>query len=275
MAADGIGEAEAGRTEVGLRGHGCQVHAQGVGAGIAEIIANVDFIAGGRQEGTPAGGGRVVDIHKDGVLATGEAFPDPLAVAADAAQVVGVGQDDLGAGGCRGDIGIDVDIAAGRDPVGGAVVEVGAGVVGPGGGHAHRMLFGLGSFIALDVVDHVVLPGGVGRAACAFIADLVQDIVEIVDTVDDFADIGFLQGSDLAAGQGMGLAALVIAVEVTVDVVDVVGKLVGMTIPGIVVALLALHTPAVEEHDGDIDTLVAGFDDALAHAVEVGLVELV
>ena len=44
--------------------------------------------------------------------------------------------------------------------------------------------------IIFDVIDHIVLP--LRRVGRTFIANLVQNIVEITDSIDDFADVGLL-----------------------------------------------------------------------------------
>ena len=56
----------------------------------------------------------------------------------------------------------------------------------------------------------------------------------------------------------------------TTYIIDVVGIPIGITIDGI---SLKLQLVTVEEHDGNIDTVLAGGNDPGPHAVEVALVE--
>ena len=86
----------------------------------------------------------MVGVHEKRVQAPAKALPHPGLVAADAPQMIGVGEDHLAA--VRG--GRVVAVAAlgvGRDPVGGTVKE--RGVVAPPARllerHAHGVLLGL------------------------------------------------------------------------------------------------------------------------------------
>src|SRR5215469_3377836 len=58
-------------------------------------------------------------------------------------------------------------------------------------GHSHWVLARLSRLILLHIVDHVVLP--LGRIGAGFVASLIEHVVEIVDGVDDFADVSLLQ----------------------------------------------------------------------------------
>ncbi len=128
-------------------------------------------------------------------------FQTQAAVAADAPEVVGVGDDHLRAvGGWR-----IVAIAAlgiRRDPVGRAVEQrlVAAALVLER--HAHRVLLRFLRLVLLDEADHAVLP--LGRARVVLVGDLVEHVVEIVDRVDDLADVGLLQLGDLRAAASCG-----------------------------------------------------------------------
>ena len=56
------------------------------------------------------------------------------------------------------------------------------------------MLLGLGAFVALHELDHVVLPAD--RIGNRLVGDLVEDIVEVVHRVDDLADVRLLDVGD-------------------------------------------------------------------------------
>ena len=60
--------------------------------------------------------------------------------------------------------------------------------------------------IALDLVDQVILPRL--RIARTLVADLVKHIVQVIDRVDHFAHIRFLQGRDRRDAQRVCLFAL-------------------------------------------------------------------
>ena len=52
--------------------------------------------------------------------------------------------------------------------------------------HADRVLFRQGRFVLFDKGYEVILP--FGRIAAAFVHDLVEYVVEIVDCIDDLSD---------------------------------------------------------------------------------------
>ena len=57
-------------------------------------------------------------------------------------------------------------------------------------GHSNGVLFGLGFLILFDVADYVILPFGGWRMV--LVGNLVENIVQVVDGVDDLADVGLL-----------------------------------------------------------------------------------
>jgi hypothetical protein len=143
--------------------------------------------------------------------------------------------------------------------------------------------------VALDGVDHPVLPGGgvapLGRgreakqlseggvdlpAARGLIRHLPEKIRQVVKGVDDLADIGLLQRLDARVQR----QDLVVQDRADPDPVEVVGRVEG--VPFDVVGRRAeVQGPAVEEHHPDVDAAPAGGDDAVAEPLEERLVEAV
>src|SRR5437762_14248218 len=73
----------------------------------------------------------------------------------------------------------------------------------------------------------------------------------------------------------MSFGPAIIAVGVSIDSVDVVRMVEGMTLPGIsYVAVIFVDTPAVEEHDGHVDSAFTRRYYSGAQPFEVGRVEL-
>src|SRR5690606_17284099 len=72
--------------------------------------------------------------------------------------------------------------------------------------HTDEMLLGLRRLVTPDQVNHVVLP--LDRAAVAFVTDLPKDVVEVVERVNHFPDVRFLQSGDLRVLQGMDFLPL-------------------------------------------------------------------
>ena len=127
------------------------------------------------------------------------------------------------------------------------------------------MLLGLGSFVLLDEADDLGLPR-VGKWAARFIRNLVQHVVEIVHGVDDLLHVGLLNVPDLIRH----LRAVGGAVLRTINIIDVVGGPIRITIDRIG---FKLQLVTIEEHDGNIDTILAGRNRPGPHAVKIALVE--
>ena len=68
----------------------------------------------------------------------------------------------------------------------------------------------------------------------AFIADLVEHVIQTVDRIDNLTHIGFLNGEQFVVPQFMALLSAVVAIAVAVDAIDIVSGVEGMTIPWIV-----------------------------------------
>ncbi len=111
----------------------------------------------------------------------------------------------------------------------------------------------------------------------AFVADLEQDVVQVVHGVDHPSDVRLLKCRDLDVGQLVRLLTAVIPVQVAIDAIDVVGGLEGVSSPRIVrtEAALVLHrAPAVEQHDRHVDSTLTGGHHPRPEPGEVRLVEL-
>jgi hypothetical protein len=141
--------------------------------------------------------------------------------------------------------------------------------------------------VRLDEVDHPVLPrrgvaplGRVaqpqligerlvdGPAARRLVGDLVEDVGQVVDRVNDLADVRLLERLDARVER----EDLVVVDRGDPDPVDVVGSVERMA-PDVVGRRCEVEAEALEEHHRDVDALFAGRDDAIAEPVEVGLVE--
>src|SRR5690606_36107255 len=206
----------------------------------------------------------VVEIHEDRVASAQEALPDPDLVTTDPAKMVGVVEDDLSA---VGDGGI-VQAAIRRDPRGRAGVQLLVASRGPGHRHPDRVLIRLAPLILSDDIDHVELPL-VGRVR-AFVADLVQDVRKLVDRIDHLPDVVLLEPEHIRVGKRMYLDPFAVVIEVSVDSVDVVAAVEGVTRPRVPrVAILVLDAPTIEQHDRDVDAFVLRETDPLAKPVEV------
>ena len=93
------------------------------------------------------------------------------------------------------------------------------------------MLSGFAFFIVVNKVDHVILP--LGRRRMIFVGYFIKEVIHIVHCIDDFFDIGFLQGGNIGAGQCMDLESFAVLVQIAVDSVDVIVAVKGMALPGI------------------------------------------
>ena len=82
------------------------------------------------------------------------------------------------------------------------------------------MLLGHFRFDAFDKPHHLVLP--LARVPFAFVADLVEDVVQVVHRVDDLADVGFLKRENLGHLERVDLDAPAVSIGIAVDAVDVV-----------------------------------------------------
>ena len=89
-----------------------------------------------------------------------------------------------------------------------------------------------------------------------------------MDRVDNLPDVRLLKPLD----SWVERQDLVIDDRSDADVVDVIGGVEWMTLD-VVGHGAEVEAEAVEEHDRDVDALVPGGDDAIAEAVEIGLVE--
>jgi hypothetical protein len=114
-----------------------------------------------------------------------------------------------------------------------------------------------GRLIGFDESYHVILP--VSGVDGGLVGDFVEHVVQIVDGIDYFSDVGFLQPGDRGHGEAVHLPALTIPVRIAVDAVDVVRPMVRVEWPRIAVAVV-VDAPALEEHDADVDPLLAGLD---------------
>ena len=110
----------------------------------------------------------------------------------------------------------------------------------------------------------------------ALVGDLVKHVIKIVERVDYFTDIRFLNADDGGNSAHVYLLALSVTVRVAVDAVDVIIDIEWMPDPRIAHRLsLQLDTESLKEHDADIDPVVARLHDAAANMVKVRLVERV
>ena len=115
----------------------------------------------------------------------------------------------------------------------------------------------------MDEVDHVVLPFRGGRNG--LVRDLVEHVVEVVDRIDDFADVFLLLRRDRRDLERVGGVA-----GSGIDSIDVVAAVERIAIRRVTVELQRIP---LKEHDRDVDPAIPGGDDAGAEAVEVGLIE--
>ena len=187
--------------------------------------------------------------------------------------MVGVAQDDLGAGG--GGRVIDVVLARQwlhrdrRNPIGRTGEEQ---IIARHAdfSQAHWMLFGFARLVALNESDQPELP--VFRLGRAFVVDLVQNIVEVVDRVDYPAHIGFLRGGNGRDLQRITFQSLAVAVRIAVDDVYLVAGVEGVTFPGVEVAVLP-QPPDIKEHDAHINAAAAGGDHPVPESIKIGRIE--
>ena len=77
------------------------------------------------------------------------------------------------------------------------------------------------------------------------VRDFVEQVVEIVQTGDEPAQVGILDRGHARIGELMDLNALAVAVPVAVDAVEIVGGMERVIPPRV---LLELHAVAFEEH---------------------------
>src|SRR5215208_3081640 len=181
---------------------------------------------------TPTADCWIINIHKDGIFTARETLPDPLLASTDPTQMIRVCQNDFGSessGRCRWAINIEIQIATQRDPVCRAVVEILVVSVEPLPGHPNRMLLRLAGFILPNEIDHVVLPvsrtvklWGSRIIARAFVTDLIEDIVQVIDGINHLMDISLLKSCHIGSQQDMGLFPFSIVVQVTISIIDVV-----------------------------------------------------
>ena len=137
-----------------------------------------------------------------------------------------------------------------------------------------------------EIYDPVLPPGGVppirwlgqpycleecfvyGPAARRLVGYLVEDVGKVLNGVDDFADVRLLQSLDARIERQY----LVVVDRVDADPVDVVGGVERVALD-VVGREAEVEPEALEEHNRDVDALVAGGDDVVAQPVEVGRVE--
>src|SRR3989344_1701593 len=122
------------------------------------------------------------------------------------------------------------------------------------------MLFVLAVFIRLNVVHHVILPTITTRRS--FVNNLVKYIIEIVDRINYFSNIGALS----IAHRSRRIGGRTAIGDVAVDAIDVVALLVRMpdVTPNVEPGKCPLFQfPAVEEHYGNIDTVIPRLGNAL------------
>src|SRR5262245_10112673 len=134
------------------------------------------------------------------------------------------------------------------------------------------MLLGTSRFQPFDQTNEMVLP--LDRTAVAFVTDLEQHVVEIVDGVDDFLDVGFLKAPKLRIVEGVDGKALAGRTSITVDPIDVVVFVERVPVPRVFADVsLARHAEALKQHDADVDTAVASSTDSSSQTIEVLVVK--
>ena len=94
------------------------------------------------------------------------------------------------------------------------------------------MLLWFSGLVAFDVVDHVVLP--LRRGRLDFVADLIEHIVEIIDGVNDFTNVGLLRLQHCGRLTRRLYRVAVSGIRrIAVDTVYIVLRIVRMIFPGI------------------------------------------
>ena len=73
-------------------------------------------------------------------------------------------------------------------------------------GIADRMLFGFGSLMLVDGLDHPPVP----VLLAAFVDDFVEDVVQVIHRVDHLADVGGLERVHLRVAQGVDAPAQIV-----------------------------------------------------------------
>src|SRR5829696_1882986 len=108
-----------------------------------------------------------------------------------------------------------------------------------------------------------------GPAARRLVGDLVEDVGQVLDGIDNFADVRLLQSLDARIER----QHLIIVDRGDANIVDVVGGVKRMTFD-VVRRETEVEPEALEEHHRDVDAPVAGGDDVVVQPVEVSRVEL-
>jgi len=103
-----------------------------------------------------------------------------------------------------------------------------------------------------------------------FVGYFVQDVIQIVDRIDDLADVCFLNLGHGVDGQLMDFQSFAVAIRVAVDAVDVVLRMEGMQLPAV---LDPLHRPALEHHNRDVYAFLTCGLDPLPQSFEIGRIE--
>ena len=208
----------------------------------------------------------VVRVHEQRIMAAYQGLPNPRPVAADAPDVIRVQQADFLAVPGRRIVFVSV-LGTGRDPVRRtrqhAVQSLRAVTRDP-----NRVLLGLAPLVLAKRFHDPPIP----FLLATLVDHFVQHVVEIVDRVDHFADVGGLDLIRRRIGQAMYLFR-------RINSIDVVVRVEGMGAPGPLVqsaspAIAVHHPPAFEQHHGHVDATAGCGGDSRLQSFKVNRVEL-
>src|SRR5688572_16603238 len=128
------------------------------------------------------------------------------------------------------------------------------------------MLLGLARRARVDVIDQRPLP--LDRRRRALVADLIEKIVKITDSVDDLAHIRLLRVEHGIVAESVRLDSAAVAIAGAVDTVDVVVALERVGMPA---RRCELQGVALEEHNANINPARLRRLAALPQAIEQAL----
>src|SRR5262249_454329 len=130
------------------------------------------------------------------------------------------------------------------------------------------MPYTLFRFVSPNKLDHVALPGH--RTRVAFVADLVEHIVEITYRIDNSGNVLLLKLFNACIRCTVNFPTLTVSVLVAINAVNVVLEIEGMATPRVLQMLpLLLDAEPIEQHNCDVNSTIPSGLDTLAKSRKI------